>query len=185
MRCACVCVVLSSGRGLVNTGNACFRNVVLQALLSCEAFYRCVRLHTHPQTPPPPSFHSWARTRPGRLLVGLRPAVKAGARGVGQMEGRLPTWTALTRLSAAFEDPSLAALVAYKKGEDEAPAALNGRRRKGRGGGQLQQQQGGAKNGRKEQWLHSVRPDDFLGLPFSEFRSSEQGQQEDAQVRGK
>lgn len=27
-------------RGLLNTGNACFRNVILQALLACEPFFR-------------------------------------------------------------------------------------------------------------------------------------------------
>ncbi|CAB1103092.1 unnamed protein product [Ectocarpus sp. CCAP 1310/34] len=62
-------------RGLINTGNSCFRNAVLQALLACEPFVQVLF----------------------RAAPGLRDSIPA--------KEALPTWAQLARFAAAFEPP--------------------------------------------------------------------------------
>eukprot|EP00904_Undaria_pinnatifida_P011135 jgi/Undpi1/7151/HiC_scaffold_22.g09625.m1 len=68
-------------RGLVNTGNSCFRSVVLQALLACEPFVG--------------------------VLFGAAP----GLRESGPAQKALPTWAQLAKFAAAFEPPKPGAAV--------------------------------------------------------------------------
>ena len=102
-----------------------------------------------------------------------------------RLEEAFPTWTRLARLTAAFEDPSLSScMIPYKKEKDEPVVNGKGHKKgaKSRGGsGAVTVPPPLPKAASKELWLAAVRPDDFLADTFGEFRSSEAGQQEDAQ----
>lgn len=106
----------------------------------------------------------------------MRPLVLgAGGRPLPPLETQVPTWQQIVRLAAAFEDPSLSILVPYRKEDSDADEGKGGGGRKKK---TKQQLQAAARD--RDVWLGSVRPDDFLGEVFKEFRSSDLGQQEDA-----
>ncbi|CAM9435552.1 unnamed protein product, partial [Sphacelaria rigidula] len=83
-------------RGLVNTGNSCFRSVVLQALLACDPFTRVL-----------------FRAAPG--LKDLAPAQTA-----------LPTWAQLARFASAFEPPKPGAMAPLAPGGSGRGSAASG-----------------------------------------------------------
>ncbi|CBJ29221.1 conserved unknown protein [Ectocarpus siliculosus] len=95
-------------RGLINTGNSCFRNAVLQALLACEPFVQVLF----------------------RAAPGLRDSVPA--------REALPTWAQLARFAAAFEPPKPGAAAPLASGgSSSAKGAWStaGGRNRGGGGG--------------------------------------------------
>lgn len=110
-----------------------------------------------------------------RILTELKelledPVVRA------RYEAAVPTWVQLMRLASTFEDPGLARVVAYRKEDDEEVVmGKKARARKASNAGASSNS-----SSRREEWIGSVRPDDFLGAAFTDFRRSSPGQQEDA-----
>ncbi|CAM9766465.1 unnamed protein product [Ectocarpus sp. 12 AP-2014] len=95
-------------RGLINTGNSCFRNAVLQALLACEPFVQVLF----------------------RAAPGLRDSVPA--------REALPTWAQLARFAAAFEPPKPGAAAPLGSGDSSSAKgawSTAGGRNRGGGGG--------------------------------------------------
>ncbi|CAM9966981.1 unnamed protein product [Scytosiphon promiscuus] len=142
-------------RGLVNTGNSCFRNSVLQALLACEPFVEVLF----------------------RVAPGLQNSVPA--------QEALPTWAQMTRFAAAFEPPKPGVPAPLGGGgggggssEGGAWSMAKGRNR-GSGGG------GGGGGGRYHRattaTVEPVYPDEAMSRAFGAFRAANMGEQEDAQ----
>ena len=149
--------------GLVNSGNACFRNVILQALLACTPFHALLR-----------------RLRP---LVLLHPpphlrADPATAQREAELCALIPTWLSLARLATALEDPGLVASDALPP-----PVVLNGKGGSKKAPAQPKQQpqphQQQRHVGGGPGFVPPLTPDDYLGACFAAFRSSEAGEQQD------
>lgn len=116
-----------------------------------------------------------------RVLWELKPALDDAALRP-TCEAAVPTWMQLARLASSFEDPGLAKMVTYRKKEvdDDDEVVVTGKKGKGRktSSGSLSSS---TSRPAREEWIGSVRPDDYLGEAFSEFRRCSPGQQEDAQ----
>eukprot|EP00903_Cladosiphon_okamuranus_P022691 g20884.t1 len=151
-------------RGLVNTGNSCFRNAVLQALLACEPFVE--------------------------LLFRAAPVLRDHT----VAQEALPTWSQLARFAAAFEPPKpgVAAPFGASGGSSSSSTVGGGggggagawstagaRKRGGVGGG------GGGGGGRYRRGssgaAEPVWPDEAMSKAFGAFRAATMGEQEDAQ----
>ncbi|CAM9553139.1 unnamed protein product [Pylaiella littoralis] len=141
-------------RGLVNTGNSCFRNSVLQALLACEPFVEVLF----------------------RAAPGLRESIPA--------QEALPTWSQLARFAAAFEPPKPGVAAPFGAsgsgrgggsgvgGSGGGAWAMAGGRHRGGGGGRHHRVAGA---------VEPVLPDEAMSRAFGAFRAANTGEQEDAQ----
>eukprot|EP00752_Nemacystus_decipiens_P003297 g3051.t1 len=146
-------------RGLMNTGNSCFRNAVLQALLACEPFVELLF----------------------RAAPGLRDHPVA--------QEALPTWSQLARFAAAFEPPKpgVAAPLAAGSSSSSSSSTMGGgggagawstagARNKGRTGGGGGRYRRGSSGAAEPVW-----PDEAMSRAFGAFRAATMGEQEDAQ----
>ncbi|CAN0005985.1 unnamed protein product, partial [Hapterophycus canaliculatus] len=138
-------------RGLVNTGNSCFRNSVLQGLLACEPFVEVLF----------------------RAAPGLRDSISA--------QEALPTWAQMARFAAAFEPPKPGVPAPLGggsgggggAGEGGAWSTAKGRNRGSGGGGRYHRSTTAA--------AEPVYPDEAMSRAFGAFRAANMGEQEDAQ----